>query len=980
MNFFKVLFVILQFGVFSSAFAQSTCANSAPFCANQGAVSFPAGVNNGSAAAGPDYGCLGSQPNPAWYYFQVSQSGSIIIDIAGSGGSDVDFICWGPFSSPTGNCNNLVAGNTVDCSFSASATETCTINGAIVGEYYTLLLTNFSNQPQNINFSQSTGSGATNCGLLSSGVTSQTVCPGVTATLTANSNIINPTYVWTPGGATTPSIVVSPGATTVYSVSISGTNPATSTATTIVNSGTVTINTSPTPTPTSNSPLCPGATLSLSVNSSSSYAWSGPAGFSSTLQSPTVTNVSSASAGVYSVTVTNSFGCSGTGTVNVSLGSAASPTLGSNSPICSGSTLSLTATNGATSYTWTGPGGFNSTQQNPVIPSVTSSGVYTLTTAGVLCLSINTISVTVVPVSSSTLSSNSPVCSGSTLSLTATGSATTYTWTGPGGFTSNLQNPTVSNFTTSGVYTLTTGAALCLTTNTISVTAIPLTTTTLSSNSPICAGGTLSLTATGSATTFTWTGPGGFTSNFQNPTINSISTSGIYTLTTGSGVCLTINTISITVIPSVPVSLSPIPVVCNNGNINLTGPSGGTTYSWTGPSSFTSSVQNPVINNASVVNQGVYSLSVTTGACLNTGTVSVSVYNILSFAPAPSPIVLCEGKTGTLSANGLGGSGSYNFAWTPTFNLTSPNSATTAVTGSVTTDYTLTVSDANCPVTNVASASVLVTVNPKPQITMSTSDARGCEPFCTDLISSSVPASASCIWKFSNNTGSSSCNTSIFCFPIHGTYSASLTVTDINGCVDSVNQNAFVIVDPKPFADFEWVPTNPTILVNEVNFTDLSTVGAPMQSWDWSFGDYYLPYAQDTSSFQNPTHLYNNVGNYTVTLAVTNSFGCVDSVSKIVVIEDEFALYIPNAFSPSREDTRNDVFNVQGMGFLADSFEMAIYDRWGHLVFKTDDVYKGWDGSVKGGAKAQQGVYVYKIKLKDFKLRDRSFIGHITLL
>lgn len=980
MKFLKALLILLQFCIFNKILAQSTCASSAPFCANQGAVSFPAGVNNGSAAAGPDYGCLGSQPNPAWYYFQVSQSGSIIIDIAGSGGSDVDFICWGPFTSPTGNCNNLVSGNTVDCSFSASATETCTINGAVVGEYYTLLLTNFSNQPQNINFSQSTGSGATNCGLLSSGVTSQTICPGVTATLTANSNIISPTYVWTPGGATTSSIVVSPGTTTVYSVSISGTNPATSTATTIVNSGTVTINSSPTPTPSSNSPLCPGATLSLSVNSSSSYAWSGPGGFSSSLQSPTIANVSSASAGVYSVTVTNSSGCSGTGTVNVSLGSAASPTLGSNGPICSGSTLSLTATSGATSYTWTGPGSFSSTLQNPVIPSVTSSGVYTLTTAGVPCLSINTISVTVVAVTSSTLGSNSPVCSGSTLSLTATGSATTYTWTGPGGFTSNFQNPTVPNFTASGVYTLTTGAALCLTTNTISVTVVPLTTSTLSSNSPICAGATLSLTSTGSATTFTWTGPGGFVSNLQNPTVMSVSASGIYTLTTGSGACLTINTISVSVIPSVPVSLSSIPVVCNNGTINLIAPAGGTTYSWTGPNSFTSSVQNPVINNASVVNQGVYSLSVSTGACLNTGTVSVSVYNILSFAPAPLPIILCEGKTGVLSANGLGGSGTYNFAWTPTGNLVSPNSATTSVTGSVTTNYTLTLTDANCPVTSAITATVMVTVNPKPQITMSTSDARGCEPFCTDLISSSIPASASCIWKFSNNTGSSSCNTSIFCFATHGTYSASLTVTDINGCVDSVKQNAFVIVDPKPFADFEWSPSNPTILVNEVGFTDMSTIGAPMQNWSWSFGDYYLPYNQDTSSLQNPTHLYNNVGDYIVTLEVTNSFGCVDSVSKIVVVEDEFALYIPNAFTPSKEDTRNDVFNVQGMGFLADSFEMSIYDRWGHVVFKTNDVYKGWDGSVKGGPKAQQGVYVYKIKLKDFKLRNREFVGHITLL
>lgn len=823
-----LLILVLHFCFFYSIDAQTNCGSSAPFCANQGAVSFPAGVNNGSAAAGPDYGCLFSQPNPAWYYFQVSQTGPIIIGIAGTGGSDVDFICWGPFTSPTGNCNNLTAGNTVDCSYSASATETCTINNATVGQYYTLLLTNFSNQVQNITFSQSSGTGATNCGLLSSGVTSQSICAGAPAILTANSNIVNPSYLWTPGGATTPSISVSPGATTIYSVSISGTNPATGTATTVVNSGTVTILASSTPTASSNSPLCPGATLNLSTSASTTYTWSGPGGFSSSIQSPSVANITSALAGVYSVSVTNASGCLGTTTVNVSLGSAFSPTLSSNGPLCAGATLSLTATSGATSYTWTGPGGYSSTSQNPVIPMATASGIYTLTTTGVPCLSINTISVTI--------------------------------------------------------------------------------------------------------------------------------------------------------IPAISVALPAIPTVCSNGTLNLNGPSGGTSYAWAGPNSFTSSLQNPSISNMTLINQGVYSLSVTVGSCLNTGTVGVTVYNPLSFATSPTPIVFCEGKSGILNSNGLGGTSSYNYSWSPTTGLTSPNSPSTLASGSVTTTYTLTLTDVNCPVTFPATVTVLATVNSLPQITMSTSNARGCEPFCTDLISSSVPASTNCIWKFSNNTSAMSCNQNPFCFPVHGVYNASLTVIDINGCVDSISQNSFIIVDPKPFADFSWNPGNPTILVNDVGFYDESTVGLPMQSWSWNFGDYSIGYSQDTSNVQNPYHLYNNVGTYPVTLQVTNVYGCRDSITKILDVEDEFALYIPNAFSPTNIEGKNDVFNVQGMGFLSDNFEMSIYDRWGNLIFKTNDVYKGWDGSVKGGPVAPQGVYVYKIKLKDFKRRDKEFVGHITVL
>ena len=136
----------------------------------------------------------------------------------------------------------------------------------------------------------------------------------------------------------------------------------------------------------------------------------------------------------------------------------------------------------------------------------------------------------------------------------------------------------------------------------------------------------------------------------------------------------------------------------------------------------------------------------------------------------------------------------------------------------------------------------------------------------------------------------------------------------------------------------------------------------------------------DSSNVQNPTHVYNNVYSYSVTLEATNSFGCKETVIKLLKLEDEFALYIPNAFSPIKNEGKNDVFNVAGMGFLSDSFEMIIYDRWGSQVYKTNDVMKGWDGSIKGGPIGKEGVYIYKITVKDYKLREKEFVGHITLL
>jgi gliding motility-associated-like protein len=138
--------------------------------------------------------------------------------------------------------------------------------------------------------------------------------------------------------------------------------------------------------------------------------------------------------------------------------------------------------------------------------------------------------------------------------------------------------------------------------------------------------------------------------------------------------------------------------------------------------------------------------------------------------------------------------------------------------------------------------------------------------------------------------------------------------------------------------------------------------------------------ANDTSNTQNPSHIYENVYSYSVTLTVVNSFGCRDSVMKLLKVEDDFALFIPNAFTPSKADGKNDIFKVSGIGFLSDSFEMRIYDRWGELVFKTNDINKGWDGSIKGGKIANPDVFIYKITIKDFKNKTREYVGHITIL
>ena len=144
------------------------CALADPFCTDNGMYEFPAGVNAGSGESGPDYDCLYTTPNPAWYYMRIGDPGAIDIYMYSTPAVDIDFCCWGPFDDPTTPCpNGLTEDKVVSCSYSANPTEHCMIPAtAQTGEYYILVITNYSNQTCNINFSAVGGAGSTDCGIL----------------------------------------------------------------------------------------------------------------------------------------------------------------------------------------------------------------------------------------------------------------------------------------------------------------------------------------------------------------------------------------------------------------------------------------------------------------------------------------------------------------------------------------------------------------------------------------------------------------------------------------------------------------------------------------------------------------------------------------------------------------------------------------------------------------------------------------------
>jgi fibronectin type 3 domain-containing protein len=241
----------------------------------------------------------------------------------------------------------------------------------------------------------------------------------------------------------------------------------------------------PPPAAGNNGPLCAGATLELTASTvpDATYAWTGPNGFTSAEQNPSIPDATAAASGVYNVTVTVGACTSAPSTTTAIVHSTPAPVAGNNGPVCSGSTLILSASTipGAT-YAWTGPNGFTSTSQNPSIPDATAdaAGLYSVTATANGCVSpaATTLAVVNATPAAPTAGNNGPVTAGSTLNLTAsTIPGAAYSWTGPNGFASSLQNPSIAGVTTNaaGLYSVTATVGTCVSpAGTTTVTVNPL--------------------------------------------------------------------------------------------------------------------------------------------------------------------------------------------------------------------------------------------------------------------------------------------------------------------------------------------------------------------------------------------------------------------------------------------------------------------------------------------------------------------------
>lgn len=453
---------------------------------------------------------------------------------------------------------------------------------------------------------------------------------------------------------------------------VANSNPATGRANTL----TITIKSLPAaPAIAANSPACSGAALLLSAGplANATMYWFGPNGFTSSIDNPIITNVSTLNAGTYSVRATVD-GCTGDwNQTTVSVVSVpANISAGDNSPLCANGQLLLTAQSVAgVNYRWDGPGGFQSALQNPVIPNIQSAqqGLYSVYIYIGPCSSmVTTMNVVVNPTPSGVTAGalQTTLCEFDTLRLTASPvPGASWLWQGPSGFASTQQNPVIPgvSIAQNGIYSLTAYINACssaVSTVNILVNSAPSTVNT-GSNSPVCEGDTLFFQA-GNATgvTYVWIGPAGFTSHQQNPYLSPAAPiqSGVYTLTLDNGCASSQAFINVQVIPTPNAGqASNDSPICAGDALSLKVTTvTNATYFWIGPNGFTSNQQNPVIPVSNVSHAGDYSVYTIVGSCSSI----VSVTNAVITAAIGLPILSisgssCEGQPLQFNASGVPG-------------------------------------------------------------------------------------------------------------------------------------------------------------------------------------------------------------------------------------------------------------------------------------------------------------------------------------
>ena len=355
--------------------------------------------------------------------------------------------------------------------------------------------------------------------------------------------------------------------------------------------------------------------------------------------------------------------------------------------------------------------------------------------------------------------------------------------------------------------------------------------------------------------------------------------------------------------------------------------------------------------------------------------ISVSIYDSITVTTGPD-LDVCAKESAQLNAIATGGDGlGFNYQWMPVVGISDAFISNPIANPSTNTLYTVKVTD-NCG-TPAGYDTVRVRVHPDPVMDFYTDDVTsGCEPFNISLINSSTPAQLA-EWEITNGNQS---------FMAHGfqvdltnlkpgLYDVKLQVTTPDGCVRDTTKTDFFDVYAKPTALYSMNPNQTTVYNTAVQFEDES-IGS-VTAWEWDFA------GVGSSTNQNPLFKFPaDTGTFPITLKISTDKLCADEVTELLRIGAEFNFFVPNSFTPNG-DNHNDVFEPGGLGLDKSQYSLHIYDRWGGLVFESEDLTQGWDGRHQGTSKmCQNGIYVWKIIVHDYsdKPSAHDYTGTVNLI
>lgn len=681
-------------------------------------------------------------------------------------------------------------------------------------------------------------------------------------------------------------------------------------------------------------------------------------------------------AGLYTVMSQNSLGCNVSSAVTISTNIVNPTQTTASTPVtvCTGtSDGSITVTSPtATQYSFDGGGNWQASN----VQTGLAAGTYTVMSQDALGCTASTavtISTNIVNPTQTTASTPVTVCTGTSDGSITVTSPTANQYSFDGGVTWQVAN--VQTGLSAGTYTvMSQNAGGCTATSTVvinSTITVPIQTTSAVQPSAC------SLTPDGAitimcATATQYSFDGGTTWQAQNTQTGLLA--GTYTVMSQNNAgCTSSSSVTLTGVAGTPptMTVSNDITICQNGTANISAAgSGGTTfiYHW---DDFTNT--NPTQSFTPTVT-GYYAVQVEneTGCMSEKDSILVTVLAPLS-ATVSAPVSVCPGEVGILSVSGIsGGQAPYTVTWSAGMTIVGSGTTYSASVPSNTT-YTVGVMDACQSSPLILTTGINLMDFQIPMFTID--DATQCEPAIFNLQNTLDPSLIeTSVWTISNGTSFVDQNQISLTDYEVGTYSVTLSVTSKSGCVDEITLTDGLIVYPNPVANFTFTPTNVYMFDTNVDFINQST-GAVEYIWRIEDGSPNSATSVNVSS----TFPEGVTGEYDVLLVAISEHQCVDSVMQIVTVYPEQIFYAPNAFTPNG-DEMNQTWKVYMSGYDFKNFDLSVFNRWGELIWHTNDVNSEWDGTYKGN-KVSDGVYTWSLVTKDI-VTDKKYYyrGHLNII